>query len=231
MQAALHQRRDLAGAGGHGGLQRRVLGAVGGDDPALGDVELRAVGDPADLGLGAEQHRHDQPGLGRLHRAGQRLGAARVHHAGQHRLEAAGSARAAHPADAPPPRAAAASSAPAPPAPRSRRACPAGSVHCAVEYDEPPDPPASPAPPACAVSTASIGSGGTASAPRSSGSTIPGPGRADPTSAVRIAVTMPAAPWHVAGRGEQSGIAEGGGPGAHVARLQGALQRRGVAEL
>ena len=70
-----------------GGLQRRVLGTVRGHDPALGDVEVRLIRDLADLGLGAEQHGQDQPGLGGLHRASQRIGAARVHHAGQHRLE------------------------------------------------------------------------------------------------------------------------------------------------
>ncbi len=54
-----------------------------------GKVELRGRGDPAHLRLRPEQHRHDQPGLGRLHRAGERLGATRVHHAGEHRLEPA----------------------------------------------------------------------------------------------------------------------------------------------
>ena len=48
---------------------------------------LRLVGDLPDLGLGAVKHGHDQPGLGGLDRAGQRIGAARVHDAGQHRLE------------------------------------------------------------------------------------------------------------------------------------------------
>ena len=87
VQAALHQRRNLTVAGGDSGLQRRVLGTVRGHDPALGDVEVRLIRDLPDLGLGAEQHGQDQPGLGGLHRAGQRIGAAWVHHAGQHRLE------------------------------------------------------------------------------------------------------------------------------------------------
>ena len=87
VQAALHQRRNLAVAGGRSGLQRRVLGTVRGHDPVLGDVEVRMIRDPPDLDLGTEQHGQDQPGLGSLHHAGQRIGAARVHHAGQHRLE------------------------------------------------------------------------------------------------------------------------------------------------
>jgi hypothetical protein len=87
VQAALHQRRDLAGTGGHGGLQRRLLGAVGGHDPAFAMIQVRMIRDPPDLGLGAVKHRQDQPGLGGLHRTGQRIGAARMHDAGQHRFE------------------------------------------------------------------------------------------------------------------------------------------------
>ena len=54
-----------------------------------GKVELRSSSDLAQFRLRREQHRHDQPGLGRRQRTGERLGAARVHHAGEHRLEPA----------------------------------------------------------------------------------------------------------------------------------------------
>ena len=70
MQAALHQRRNFAPAGRHGGLERRVLGPLGRHDPAWGEVETCLVGDAPDLGFGAEQHRDDQSGLGGLDRAG-----------------------------------------------------------------------------------------------------------------------------------------------------------------
>ncbi len=87
VQAALHQCRDLAGACSHRRLQRRVLRAFGAHDPVLGDVQTRMVRNPPDLVLGAVKNGKDQPGLGGLHRARQRIGAAWMHDAGQHRLE------------------------------------------------------------------------------------------------------------------------------------------------
>jgi len=44
-----------------------------------------------------------------------------------------------------------------------------------------------------------------------------------------MAVTMPTAPLALGGAGEHVHIAEGGGPGPHIAGLQRALDRRGIA--
>ena len=228
VQAALHQRRDFAGTGGHRGFQRRVLGTSVATMryPEMSSFAASAI--LRVLRLRPEQYRHDQPGFGRLHRTGERLGAARVHHAGKHRLEPAAALQQALPADAPALRAVAASWAPRPPSWRWPPACPVGPVHCPSSITIPPSARFSRTT-TCAVSTASIGRRAYLHRGRADGRS--GPGRAEPTSAVRMRRDDPGRALCVGSLGEHARIAKGGGPGAYIARLQGALHRRGIAGL
>ena len=72
VQAALHQGLGLARAhdldrGRGGGV---AVGRI--DQPVRRDIEAELLGDAPDLGLGTDQDRLDQAGLGRLDRGGQR---------------------------------------------------------------------------------------------------------------------------------------------------------------
>ncbi len=89
VEAALHQRRNLAGAGGGRGLERRIFGPVCRHDPVIGDIQARLIRNATDLSLRPEHNGQDQSSLGALDGAGQRVGAARMNDAGRHRLEAA----------------------------------------------------------------------------------------------------------------------------------------------
>ena len=178
--------------------------------------------------LRPEQHRHDQPGLGRLHRTGERLGAARVHHAGEHRLEPAAALQqplqpmlrhiAPH----------AASWAPTTSIVAVATCFPVGSVHDAVENHQPLVRPLLPHHYLRRQDGIDRQCGQylhRGRADRRSGSRQLRPdqrgqdGRDDPGRALRVG-----------GVGKQADIAEGGAPGAYITRLQGALQRCGIAE-
>ena len=72
VEAALHQRVDLAAARhGHGELGSLVAVARG-HEPIGGEVDGFRRGDGADLRFGADEHRNDEAGARRLDRAQQR---------------------------------------------------------------------------------------------------------------------------------------------------------------
>ena len=87
MQAALHQRLDLAVTGERNGLGRRRVAVLGGHDLVPGEVELRGFRRGADFGLGTDQHRHDKIFLASLDGARKRNLIHRVHNRGAQRRQ------------------------------------------------------------------------------------------------------------------------------------------------
>ena len=76
VQAALHQRLDLAGARHLDRLLGGGMAVLDGDDAVGRDVDALGRRRGADLRLGPDQHRHDEPAPRRLDRAEQRVAVA-----------------------------------------------------------------------------------------------------------------------------------------------------------
>ncbi len=90
VQRTLHQRFGLAFAHQRHRPRRRGVAVLDVDDDDAGEVDALLFGHRADLRFRADQRRHDEAGLRRLHHAEQGFAIAGVHHGHGNRRQALG---------------------------------------------------------------------------------------------------------------------------------------------